>query len=120
MKLITKKLEERFKEVGDQSESIDPVFVAKFFNPCGSETWYATEYDPERNICFGYVTGMYVDEWGSFSIDELEELELPFRLNIERDINFKEIPSSQIIQKDRMSDLDKSKSKDNQENEIER
>ncbi|MDG5490605.1 DUF2958 domain-containing protein [Psychroserpens sp. SPM9] len=120
MKLITKELQQRFKEIGDQSETRDPLFIAKFFDPCGSGTWYASEYDPEANVCYGYVTGLFEDEWGSFSIDELEELKLPFGLGIERDIAFKEIPSSHIIQKDRISELDKVKSKEDQDNEIER
>ncbi|WP_299223840.1 DUF2958 domain-containing protein [uncultured Psychroserpens sp.] len=120
MKLITKELKERFKEIGDQSNVKDPIFIAKFFDPCGSGTWYASEYDPETNVCFGYVTGFFVDEWGGFSIDELEALTSPLGLGIERDIAFKEIPSSQIIQKNRISELDKAKSKEGQDNEIER
>lgn len=103
MKLITPELKARFAEVGNQSEIKDPIIVAKFFNPCGSATWYATDYNPKTNICFGYVTGMAVDEWGSFSIDELESLESPstviingtkytprMGVRIERDLYFKE------------------------------
>ena len=52
MKLITKTLEERFEKIGCQSQSSDPIIVAKFFDPCGSATWYATEYDKE-NIAQG-------------------------------------------------------------------
>ena len=97
MKLITKTLEERFEKIGDQSLSTDPIIVAKFFNPCGSATWYATEYDKENEICFGYVTGMAFDEWGTFSIKELESIKLPFGLGIERDIYFKENRFKEII-----------------------
>ena len=89
MKLITETLKQRFKEVGRQDEN--PLVIAKFFDPVGSATWYATEYDAETNICFGYVTGLAYDEWGSFSIDELETLERPFGLTIERDLHFEEI-----------------------------
>ena len=96
MKLITKEIQERFKEVGDQSENQNPTFVAKFFNPCGSQTWYASEYYPEQNTCMGYVTGMHVDEWGTFSITELESLNLPFGLKIERDIHFDEITFDEL------------------------
>ena len=105
MKLMTKVLQERFENVGDQSESKDPLFIAKFFNPVGSQTWYASEYNPETKICYGYVTGMYADEWGTFSLNELEDLKLPFGLGIERDIHFKEVRSSTIIEKDRMTEL---------------
>ena len=97
MKLITKALEERFEKIGDQSQTTNPIIVAKFFNPCGSATWYATEYDKENKICFGYVTGMAFDEWGTFSIEELESIKLPLGLGIERDIHFKETRFKEII-----------------------
>lgn len=100
MKLINDELKTRFAEVGDQSELDNPIVVAKFFNPCGSQTWYATEYDTERNVCVGYVTGMGFDEWGTFSIDELESLQLPFGLTIERDLYIKEIPFYEMMKKE--------------------
>lgn len=111
MKLITKEIEKRFEKVGDQSEIEDPIFIAKFFNPAGSQTWYASEYDPETKIAFGYVTGMFVDEWGSFSITELQSINLPFGLKIERDIHFSEIRFNDLMQKSqRLSELSKNKS----------
>ena len=86
MKLITEELKERFKEVGDQSNSKNPLIVVKLFDPAGSATWYVTE----RRVAFGFVTGLYMDEWGSFSIDELQAIERPYGLTIERDIYFEE------------------------------
>ena len=97
MKLITKTLEERFEKIGCQSQSADPIIVAKFFDPCGSATWYATEYDAENKIAFGYVTGLAFDEWGTFSISELESIKRPFGLGIERDLYFKEQRFKEII-----------------------
>lgn len=97
MKLITKTLEERFEKIGCQSQSADPIVVAKFFDPCGSATWYATEYDAENKIAFGYVTGLAFDEWGTFSITELESIKRPFGLGIERDLYFKEQRFKEII-----------------------
>jgi hypothetical protein len=97
MKLLTKQLEARFKEVGDQAEEEDPIIIAKFLNPNGSGTWYAISYEPEHNICFGYVTGLGFDELGSFSIVELESLKPPpLKLPIERDIHFDECRLSDI------------------------
>jgi len=110
MKLITKTLEKRFEEIGNQANSKDPLVIAKFFNPCGNQTWYATEYDKETQICYGYVTGMDYDESGYFSIKELESLELPFGLSIERDIYFSEIAFKSLLQKkERQSQLAKKK-----------
>lgn len=97
MKLMTKTLEERFEKIGCQSQSADPIIVAKFFDPCGSATWYATEYDAENKIAFGYVTGLAFDEWGTFSITELESIKRPFGLGIERDLYFKEQRFKEII-----------------------
>ena len=65
MKLMTKALERRFKEVGSQDEVKDPIIIARFFNPTGVGTWYASEYDPENRTFFGYVSifGDWNDEW---------------------------------------------------------
>lgn len=117
MKLITKALEKKFEQVGDQSLEENPLIIAKFFSPVGGATWYASEYDPKTKICFGYVkdlvpseNGMF-DEWGSFSIDELESVQLPFGLKIERDIHFSEIRFNELMQKNqRLSELSKNKS----------
>ncbi|UOY05020.1 DUF2958 domain-containing protein [Muricauda sp. SCSIO 64092] len=117
MKLITEELKQRFAEVGDQSEDENPLVIAKFFDPMGSATWYATEYYPETNICFGYVSGLVpenplCDEWGTFSIDELESVRIRFpkiiwrneefipkaTLAIERDLHFKETRFDQILE----------------------
>jgi len=45
MKLLTKELISRFAEIGDQSQkrAENTIVVAKFFNPVGAGTWYATE-----------------------------------------------------------------------------
>jgi glucose dehydrogenase len=97
MKLINDELQKRFNKVGRQKKN--PLVIAKFFDPVGSGTWYATEYDPETNICYGYVTGLAYDEWGYFSIDELESLKRPFGLTIERDLYFSEIPFNDLLTK---------------------
>ena len=99
MKLLTKGLLERFAKVGRQEETADPIVVAKFFNPTGAGTWYATEYDPEEKIFFGYVSifGDWNDEWGSFSLEELESYQGKFGLGIERDIYFGEKKVSEVV-----------------------
>ncbi|NCD40591.1 MAG: DUF2958 domain-containing protein [Bacteroidia bacterium] len=89
MKLLTEELKKRFKEVGDQSEEKDPIVVAKFFNPTGAGTWYATEWDEENKCFYGYVSlfGDHNDKWGAFSLAELEEFKGQFGLGIERDLH---------------------------------
>ena len=98
MELLTEELKSRSKEVGQQ-DIPDPLVIAKFFNPSGSATWYVTEYLPVENICFGYVAGLVPggDEWGYFSIDELQSVRCPpFGLGIERDLYFEETLFSKL------------------------
>ena len=98
MRLMTKELEKRFAQVGSQKEVEDPVIVAKFFNPQGAGTWYATEYDPKDKIFFGYVSifGDWNDEWGYFSLAELESYVGQLGLGIERDLYWKEVKASTV------------------------
>jgi len=85
---MTKTLEARFAKVGSQQADKDPIVVAKYFNPVGAGYWYATEYNPAERVFFGYVSlfGDYNDEWGYFSLDELESIKGQFGLGIERDL----------------------------------
>ena len=67
----------------------DKVIRVKYFDPCGSWTWYGVEYDPETKEFFGLVDG-FEKEWGYFSLTELEEIKTkPFGLGIERDMYFR-------------------------------
>lgn len=89
MKLMTPELEAKFAEIGRQEDNWNPLVVCKIFNPSGAQTWYATEYNPEERVFFGFVTlGNELDsEWGYFSLDELEDIRTPpFGLALERDL----------------------------------
>jgi hypothetical protein len=99
MRLMTTELEKRFSEVGSQENEKDPVIVAKFFNPTGAGTWYATEYDPKDKMFFGYVSifGDWNDEWGYFSLEELESFQGPLGTGIERDLYFCEQKMSSVM-----------------------
>lgn len=52
------------------------VIPVKLFDVWWTIRWWLSEYDPESKVAFWYVTGFYEDEWGSVSIEELENLEL--------------------------------------------
>ena len=99
MKLMTKQLKEKFEMVGSQEDIKDPLVIAKYFNPAGAGTWYATEYIPDQRLFFGYVSifGDINDEWGYFSLDELESFKGRFGLGIERDLYFTEKRASRAI-----------------------
>jgi hypothetical protein len=100
MKLLTKTLEDRFAQIGEQVEAEDPIVIAKFFNPSGAGTWYAVAYYPDTRRFYGYVSifGDWNDEWGFFSLDELVSYRGAFGLGIERDLYFEEKPFSQVKQ----------------------
>lgn len=102
MKLLTKELLKKFASIGRQEDVEDPIVIAKFFNPTGAGTWYATEYDPETKEFFGFVSifGDWNDEWGSFSLYELENYRGHFGLGIERDLWFEPQPISKARQLD--------------------
>lgn len=78
-----------------QENEADPVAVVKFFDPCGSWTWFATEYDPATRTFFGLVKG-FEEELGYFSLDELESVKGPLGIGIERDLYFKPTPLSAL------------------------
>ncbi len=97
MRLMTKTLEKRLAQVGEQ-DIPDPIVVAHFFNPCGSGDWYVTAYHPEDRLIFGWaeiVPGM--GEWGYTSIDELQTFKGPLGIGIERDLYWREKRASVVI-----------------------
>lgn len=97
MKLMTKELEKRFAEVASQDgKGYDAIVIAKYFHPAGSWTWYATEYDPKEKMFFGYVKG-FEDEFGYFSLAEMESIKGPLGLGIERDLYFKERTLKEVL-----------------------
>lgn len=103
MKLLTDELKARLCEYplcsqdgkGDEAE-----VVCKFFNPYGLGTWYVLEAEKQADgdfLFFGYVESPLspdFDEYGYFSLGELENLKIPIRINgevisygsIERDL----------------------------------
>lgn len=90
MKLLTKKIKERFEKVGEQNVVHgEEEVIARYFNPVGRGTWLATQYDPERELFYGWVSLIPgCEEWGVFSLKELENIELPLGMKIERDLHF--------------------------------
>lgn len=89
MKLLTKEILKKATaqyELGSELE--DQMIVAKFFVPIGSWSWYLMNIDPEDNdYAWGIVKGDYV-EMGSWLMSDLQTLEIPFGLTIERDLSY--------------------------------
>ena len=96
MKLLTKELQKKLPPLYSQDgKRDDAIAYAKFFDPCSSWTWYATEYDPDTREFFGLVDGEY-KELGYFSLDQLESFTNFLGLGIERDIHFDPIKLSEL------------------------
>ena len=69
MELLTKEIRETFKKTGSQDGKCEEaICIVKFFDPTGSWTWYATEFDGEDTF-FGLVDGFEL-EWGDFSLSK--------------------------------------------------
>ena len=87
MELLTKEIREAFQKTGSQDgKDTEAICIAKFFDPTGSWTWYATEFDGEDTF-FGLVDGFEL-EWGDFSLSELQSFKGRLGLGIERDRYF--------------------------------
>ena len=99
MKLMTKEIERKAKGQFKFGSDMNQKVVAKFFDPCGSWTWYLMNQDPENpDYLWGIVKGAEV-EIGSFSLTELMTFRGNFGLGIERDKFFKPIPAKELWDK---------------------
>tara|TARA_Y100000592_G_C5258133_1_gene215998 strand:- start:151 stop:459 length:309 start_codon:yes stop_codon:yes gene_type:complete len=82
VKLITKEIKNKLaKNVGDAN--VDKPWL-KLFNPAGIGTWLITEYDEDTGLMFGLCDLGY-PELGYVNLKEVEDLDLPFGMKIERD-----------------------------------
>jgi len=96
MKLLTKEIKTKAEKQYDKGSDMNQEVVAKFFNPIGQGTWYLMNKSPEDDYCWGIVDWMEI-EVGSFSIKELEELQLPMGMKIERDRYFTPIKAEKLF-----------------------
>jgi len=86
MILLTGTQRDRLLANGRQRD-LDHIPVVKFFNPFGAGVWLATELDADGDIMFGLADLGY-PELGSWSLEELSSVRLPFGMGIERDLLF--------------------------------
>lgn len=89
MKLLTKELRKQFPLLyaNENKPKEETKVIAKFFTPWTNWTWYATEFDGV-DLFYGLIQGLE-EEYGYFSLKELESIRGPFGLKIERDLYFK-------------------------------
>ena len=98
MKLLTKAIINKATRQFPKGTDMEQMVVAKFFNPAGRGTWYLMNMDTDENYCWG-ICHIYEWEIGSFSIEELKSVSLPFGLRIERDMYFKPVKASELWNK---------------------
>lgn len=93
MKLLTQAIKRKLPKIY-ATESIpleEKPIICKFFNPIGFGNWYVIEGEQKEDdfIFFGLVD-LHEQEFGYFSLRELESTRLPLGMKIERDIYFED------------------------------
>lgn len=95
MQLLSDAVRKQFSKfpLRSQEKVSDPLVVAKFFDPCGRFTFYATEGEEEGPdfTMFGFVVSPLdpdFDELGYMSLMEMQSVKNKFGLGIERDVNY--------------------------------
>lgn len=96
--LLTKELEKKLPPLyANEGKGKDAQALVKFFSPMSNWTWYASEYDPESRTFFGLVDG-FEQEFGYFSLDEMEGVEGPAGMpSIERDLYWEPKTFNEIL-----------------------
>ena len=103
MKLLTKELESKLPPLYHYERTkTEPIAVVKFFDPCGSWSWFAAEGEKQPDgdwLLWGLVHG-FEAEMGYFSLSELQHCKDGVTglasLPIERDLYFTPTPLHQF------------------------
>lgn len=94
--LMTEELAMSLPPLYSTEEVADPVALVHYFSCASGWDWWLTEYDPETGEAFGLVRG-FAEEWGYFSLREMEGLNRSRGLNVvERDEHFEPTPASAL------------------------
>jgi len=90
MQLLTDEIKAKMPALYSQEKVSDPVIICKFFTPWSNWTWYVLEgkelNDGDYEF-FGLVDG-FEKELGYFCLSDLQVVEGPGGLKIERDLYF--------------------------------
>ena len=90
MKLITEELRKQLPPLYSQENENDPMVICKFFDPCGSFSWFILEFDGEDLFFCKVFSHLCPDgELGYSSLSEIESVRGALGLGIERDLYFK-------------------------------
>ena len=100
MKLLTKEIERSlpFLRSFEDNEPCNTPIAIKFFAPWGNFSWYVTEGEKQGDdyLFFGLVDG-FEKELGYFTLSQLEQIEGPLGLKIERDLYYTNHKLSEVM-----------------------
>ena len=98
MKLLTAAIKAGLPSLYSQEQVSDPIVHCKFFASWTNWTWFVTEGEERDDdfLFFGFVIG-HEEELGYFCLSELESIEGPCGLKIERDLYFEPGPLSEVV-----------------------
>ena len=101
MKLMTKEIEKKIPALYSQDgkDPKDVRIAVKFFTPWSNWTWFATEGQKTEDgdwLFFGMVHG-HEKELGYFNLRELQSVNGPFGLKIERDMYYGEHTLDEVM-----------------------
>ena len=92
---MTKEIAAALPALGSQDQVADPIAQIKYFEPCGSFTWYVVEYDGNDTLFGKVISHLCPDgELGYFNLSELKSIKGPMGLEIERDLYWTPKPLS--------------------------
>jgi hypothetical protein len=99
MQLLTKEIRKRLPPLGSNEETPLEEVIAqvKFFTPDSGWTWYGVEFDG-TDVFWGWVQGIE-EEFGTFSLSELQSVRGKLGLPVERDKCFEPTPLRELMKK---------------------
>ena len=102
MELLPEEIRKILPPLYAQESLPNPIAHIKCFTPDAGWTWFVTEGSEEDGdwLLFGYVIGLE-EEWGYFSLSELEGVRGPLGLRVERDLWFEPGPIDEVLQRER-------------------
>lgn len=88
MKLLTQKIKKQLPPLYATENEEDQTIIAHFFSPMGKGDWYVIEGEEQDdgNYMFFDLVDLLCKEYGYFSLKELENIQLPLGMKIERDL----------------------------------
>ena len=92
--ILSSKVLERFKAVGDQENIDNPIVIARLIEPTGSIDMYLTSYNPKSHTAYGFVILSFMDlidaEFKYIDMNILEEIKEAGETTMYMDTAFKE------------------------------